>query len=644
LKLDASAGMSLPAPAHAELILRGEQAIRERLKYEDLTKADSEKSLREYWTKEYDFIDVKKVDHAYDEATGEERFTMDGEAKMEWKGGGGNFGERYETDGGVLGWKADISRDPGPDQDAPFSVYYPDYTLNTETIVLPNHGAGFTVEGEDVDKTAAQHAFKRVSKIENGVFTMEASTRALAPEFPAADAPAAKKDLADLRSVTVYVRAPPRYKMTDQELAQISAVPTTASDFFEIAFQYGLRDDYPHAIANYDRAIELKPDWALAYANRGNDHLDLDEVDKATADMDKALALDPNQAVALRGRGRLLAKAGKPKEAIEFFTRAQAAEPNNTYGLEHRALAYLDDHDPDKALADYRELLRLDPRRLDIHDRVIDILTSRRDSAGLRAEADALAGLKIDSAAHFARAYAFIYEGKKEEARAELTTALAATPNANLYVTRAQLREKSERDDAFKDIDAALKLKPDFQPAYFARAGLYLQANKPDMAIKDIDWLLQRVPDSVQLGEMRALALVKEHQYEQAIASIDALLTKTPDNPVLLNNRCWYRALSGEKLDVALAACDASLEIEQSSFATWDSRGMVELKLGNLDDAITDYDTALKLHPKMPGSLFARGIAKLRKGATADGQADLAAARALDPEVEAEYADYGVKP
>ena len=33
--------------------------------------------------------------------------TMDGEAKMEWKGGGRTFGPRYETDDGVLGWKAD---------------------------------------------------------------------------------------------------------------------------------------------------------------------------------------------------------------------------------------------------------------------------------------------------------------------------------------------------------------------------------------------------------------------------------------------------------------------------------------------------------------------------------------------------------
>ncbi len=643
LKLDASAGVGIPAPAHAELLLRGEEAIRERLKYADLNKADTEKSLRDYWAKEYDFIDVKKVDLTFDEATGEQRFTMDGEAKMEWRGSGGYLGRRYETDGGILGWKADFSRDAGPDQDAPFTVYYPDYTMNTETIVLPNGGKGFTVEGEDVEKTIAQRAFKRTSKIENGVFTMEASTRALAPEFPAADAPAAKTGLLDLRDVVVHVRAPYRYRMTDQEMAKATAAPVSADDFLQVAYQYDLRNDREHAIPNYDRAVALRPDWALAYADRGLDYFDQGDAEKAGADIDKALSLDPNEAVALRGQGLLLAKAGKTKEAIEAFSRALTAEPGNSFGLEHRALAYLADHDAEKALADYRQILRTEPRRFDIHDRVVEILMQRRDVDGLRAEADALDTLKVDGGAHFARGYANLYAGKKDDARAEFNAVLAMKPEPAIYVGLAWTREKTDLDAALKDLDGALKLNPDYQPAYFVRAQLYMRAKKPDMALKDIDWLLQRLPANVELAEMRALALVKQHEYEQAISGIDALLSKTPDDPVLLNNRCWYRALSGEKLDSALAACDASLKIKPS-YATWDSRGMVDLKLGRLDDAISDYDTALKLHPKMPGSLFGRGLAKLRKGTDADGQADLAAARELDPEIDSEYADYGLKP
>jgi tetratricopeptide (TPR) repeat protein len=643
LKLDASAGVSIPAPAHAELLLRGEEAIRERLKYAELNKADTEKSLRDYWAKEYDFIDIKKVDLAFDEATGEERFTMDGEAKMEWQDGRGYLGRRYETDGATLGWKADFSRDPGPDQDAPFVVYYPDYTLNTETIVLPNAGKGFTIEGPDVDKLIAAREFKRTSKIDGGVFTMQASTRAVAPEFPAADAPAAKQDLLDMRNVTVFVRAPYRYRMTDQELARATAAPATAHDFFEVAYQYDLRNDNEHAIANYDRAIALRPDWALAYANRGGDHFEQGDIDKATADVDKALELDPNDAVALRARGLLLAKAGKNKEAIESFSRAQAAEPSNTFGLEHRALAYLAEHDTDKALADYRQIVRLEPSRIYVHDRIVEILMERRDADGLRAEADELAKQKIDGAAHFARGYANLYVGKKEDARAEFNAVLAMKPEPAIYVGLAWTREKTELDAALQDIDGALKLNPDFQSAYFTRAQLYMRASKPDMAIKDIDWLLQRLPGNVELVEMRSLALVKEHEYDQAVVGVDDLLNKTPDDPILLNNRCWYRALSGEKLDSALASCDASLKIKPLP-ATWDSRGMVDLKLGRLDEAISDYDAALKLRPKMATSLFGRGLAKLRKGSGADGQADLAAARELDPEIDSEYADYGLKP
>jgi len=643
LKIDASAGISLPAPVHAELTLRGEEAIGERLKYAEMNKADTEKSLRDYWKKEYDFIEVKKVDLAFDEATGEQRFTMDGEAKMDWGERSGYRGGRYETDGSLLGWKADFSRDSSADQDAPFAVAYPDYTMNTETIVLPDGGKGFSVEGADVDKVVAARAFKRTSRIENGVFTMEASLRAVAPEFPAADAPAAKEELLALRNVVVHVRAPGRYRMTDQELARATAAPATADDFFDIAFQYDLRNDKEHAIANYDRAIALRPDWALAYANRGGDLFFQGDTDKATADIDKALSLSPNDAVAWRGRGLLLAKASKTKEAIEAFSRAQASDPDNTFGLEHRAMAYVADRDLDKALADYRRILKLEPKRLDIHGRVMGLLIQRRDSEGLKAEADEFAKLKADTSSHLARGYAAIFEGKKEEGRAELNAGLAVKPEPSLYYALAISRDKAELDAALADLGSALKIDPEFEPAYYFRVHLYLVANKPDLALKDIDWLLRRQPGNVELTEMRGEALVKKHEYEQAVSDVDQLLTKTPDDPVLLNNRCWYRALSGQKLDVALAACDASLKIK-SLPATWDSRGMVDLKLGHIDDAISDYDTALKLRPKMASSLFGRGLAKLRKGTGGDGQADLDAARELDPEIDSEYADYGLKP
>jgi tetratricopeptide (TPR) repeat protein len=138
--------------------------------------------------------------------------------------------------------------------------------------------------------------------------------------------------------------------------------------------------------------------------------------------------------------------------------------------------------------------------------------------------------------------------------------------------------------------------------------------------------------------------LAAKHDYARAIAESDALVAEAPGDAPLLNTRCWMRAMWGQELPTALADCDASLGIAPSAPATLDSRGLVNLRLGHLDEALADYNAALDKRPKVASSLFGRGLVKLRKGAEADGQADLAAARAIDSKVDTEYAGYGLVP
>ena len=53
--------------------------------------------------------------------------------------------------------------------------------------------------------------------------------------------------------------------------------------------------------------------------------------------------------------------------------------------------------------------------------------------------------------------------------------------------------------------------------------------------------------------------------------------------------------------------------------ATFDSRGLVYLKMGQFDLAISDYSSALRIEPKMASALYGRGLARIKKGDTAGG-------------------------
>ena len=107
----------------------------------------------------------------------------------------------------------------------------------------------------------------------------------------------------------------------------------------------------------------------------------------------------------------------------------------------------------------------------------------------------------------------------------------------------------------------------------------------------------------------------------------EASIRRVPEANWLAADACEIDALN----EAGLADCDAALKKGGRNSAFMDSRGLVLLRMGRLDDAIAQYDAALKLQPKQAWSLYGRGLAKLRRGDVAGGRTDLSAAAALDP-------------
>ena len=189
--IDARAGLHTDAPFTAQVRMRGAAAAAVHAQLSTLAPADREQGLRNYWKKQYDFVDVKTVAADYDEATGIEAMSMTGTAEMDWGG------DTYVTDGLRTGGRPDFSREPGINVDAPFVVEHPAYTLTKQRIELPAVGT-FTTQGKDYDLKLAGTHYVRHSKIENRIFTGESSARSLVTEIPAVEARAAEKQLNDM--------------------------------------------------------------------------------------------------------------------------------------------------------------------------------------------------------------------------------------------------------------------------------------------------------------------------------------------------------------------------------------------------------------------------------------------------------------
>ncbi len=120
------------------------------------------------------------------------------------------------------------------------------------------------------------------------------------------------------------------------------------------AAKYALRK-YQEAIVDCDKAIEINPQLAEAYSNRGLAKSDLGDKNGAIADYDKAIEINPQYADAYYNRGGAKYALGKYQEAIEDYDKAIKINPQLAEAYSNRGSAKSDLGDKNGAIADIEQ-------------------------------------------------------------------------------------------------------------------------------------------------------------------------------------------------------------------------------------------------------------------------------------------------
>jgi tetratricopeptide (TPR) repeat protein len=97
----------------------------------------------------------------------------------------------------------------------------------------------------------------------------------------------------------------------------------------------------PEAIAQYEAALRLKPDFAMAHNNLGSVLASVDRIPEAIAQDEEALRLKPDYPEAHYNLGFALAKTGRIPEAIAQFEEALRLKPDLSGGRLPEAIAQL---------------------------------------------------------------------------------------------------------------------------------------------------------------------------------------------------------------------------------------------------------------------------------------------------------------
>jgi len=253
----------------------------------------------------------------------------------------------------------------------------------------------------------------------------------------------------------------------------------TAESENSLAVAFANTGQFQEAIAHYQVALRIKPNYFEVYNNLGNAFMAIRRFDDAFNCFQAAVKLAPNYAEAYDNLAILLLNTGRNADAIKVSEHAVQLIPNapnfrSNLGLIYSASGRLSD-----ALAQYSESVRLNPNSPEVWFNIGNTFASLGKYA--EAEQPYINALKLNpnnlGAINNLAAVCFKL-GRTPDAIGYYSTALRMNPNyaeahSNLGVALAAAKLNTE---AIAEYDKAIKLKPDYADAY-NNYGLALLAN-----------------------------------------------------------------------------------------------------------------------------------------------------------------------
>jgi tetratricopeptide (TPR) repeat protein len=344
------------------------------------------------------------------------------------------------------------------------------------------------------------------------------------------------------------------------------------------------------ALADLDKAVQLDPRLAMAYALRGVVSLELNRTGTAMDDANAALRLDPRIGPAHYVRGLVFFGQEQFDKALTDLDAAIEYEPKEHGAYVFRGLIRMSRKQFDAALADFNTAIELNPRNaLAYHDRGWLRVLTREFALAIPDLDNAIALRRNYASAYFYRAAAYAGLGKVAEAEADIA-----------QVRRLDPKLIAGRGDPTQVV-ATSGTSPG-QPANLGSCG-----NEPDATrrveacsrVLSAGGLSPRDQASAHL--MRALGYLNK----QGHGAADARL--------------------------ALADSEAAIRLAPADAYAYRTRAIAHDSLGEWPLASADFDKAIQLEPNEGYHYLLRGMARLAHGDVTGAKRDLEKAKALDP-------------
>lgn len=307
--------------------------------------------------------------------------------------------------------------------------------------------------------------------------------------------------------------------------------------------------NFDRAIAEYNEAIRLDPDYAGAYYNRGAARYAKKEYDKAIEDFSTAIRINPKFTFPYAGRGRAWQDLRKYELALLDYDEAIQLDPHDALNYANRGYVWHAKLEYDEAIADYSEALRLDAS--------LAWTYSARGSARLTKHEIALGRATL---------------GLIQIDRPALSAPVGSSARLGY-------------DQAIEDFNAAIRIDSSSADAYCRRAVAWHAMDDFDRAIGDFTEAIRHNPGFVHALVARGHSWRELQQYHKAMDDFNESIRLMPGDLYAINALAW---LLGSALDAeirdgqrAVALAQKILTLDPDNVAWMDTLAVAYAEVGD---------------------------------------------------------------
>ncbi|MFN5065918.1 MAG: tetratricopeptide repeat protein [Aphanizomenon sp.] len=321
--------------------------------------------------------------------------------------------------------------------------------------------------------------------------------------------------------------------------------------------------DKQGAIDDFNQAIKINPNLALAYSNRGVVRNELGDKQGAIDDYNQAIKINPNYADAYYNRGNAKSALGDKQGAIDDYNQAIKLNPNESLAYLNRGIVRYDLGDKQGAIDDFNQAIKINPNL---------------------------------ALAYYGRGYVRNELGDKQGAIDDFNQAIKINPNlAQAYNNRGNVRnELGDKQGAIDDYTLAIKINPNYAQAYYNRGIVRNDLGDKPGAIDDYTQAIKINPNYAQAYTSRGFVYHQKENYTAALSDYNQAVAEDANSLAAVNNIGLIKYEQGDK-ETAIKQWQKAMKIDNKSAEPILALAVALYTKGEEEEAYQLALTALKL-------------------------------------------------